>query len=146
MTNPYQSLSVDGLRLLVIDDYPDTREMLTTLFEAEGALIQAVATVDEALNVMSASSPDILISEIYLPDKAENLLLAKLQKLEACLGRWIPAIALTSFAQEKDRTYALKAGFGIYLSKPIDLYKLLGVVCDLKLFNERPHAIMHGAR
>ncbi|MBD2509505.1 hypothetical protein H6G91_19770 [Nostoc muscorum FACHB-395] len=56
-------------------------------FVAEGALIQTIATVDEALNVMSAFSPDILINEIYLPDKIEYLLLAQLRNLEVFLGR-----------------------------------------------------------
>ncbi|NEU83618.1 response regulator [Nostoc sp. UIC 10630] len=68
-------------------------------------------------------------------------MLAQLRNLEASFGRWIPVIALTRFAEDEDRTYALKTGFVIYLSKPIDSYKLLGVVCDLTLFNERPYTI-----
>ncbi|MBW4561969.1 MAG: response regulator [Mojavia pulchra JT2-VF2] len=120
-----------GLRLLIIDDHADTRELLKILFETEGYEIKAAATASEALNVMSGFLPDIVISEIYLPDEAGHLLLAKVRNLEAARDRWIPAIALTAFAKEEDRAYALEAGFQMYLSKPVILDELVCVVTNL---------------
>ncbi|RCJ21595.1 histidine kinase [Nostoc minutum NIES-26] len=126
-----QSISVDGLRLLIIDDHADSRELLKIFFETQGAEIKAVATVSEALELIFCFQPDIPIGEIYLPDETVHSLFAKVRNLEAKQGRWIPAIALTRFATDKDRAYALKTGFHIHLCKPIDLDKLVCVVASL---------------
>ncbi|MBE9208256.1 response regulator [Nostoc sp. LEGE 06077] len=126
-----QSISVDGLRLLIIDNHADSRELLKIFFEAEGSEVKTVASFSNALNIILHFQPDILISEIYLPDEAAHSLLPEIRNLEAKRGKYIPAIALTSFTTDEDRVYALKAGFQMYLSKPIDLDELAYLVANL---------------
>ncbi|MEH1965765.1 response regulator [Nostoc sp.] len=126
-----QSMSFKGLRLLVVDDDADTRTLLTFLFELDGAEIITAASAADALEIMSLFKPDILISDIYLPDDNGCSLLIKLRKLEAMRGRRIPAIALTASAYDEDRNRALLAGYDIYRCKPIDLDELASIVGSL---------------
>ena len=126
-----QSMSFKGLRLLVVDDNLDTRTLLTFLFELDGAEIITAASAGEALEIMSFFKPDILISDIYLPDENGYSLLTKVRNLEAKRGRNIPAIALTASALDEDRNRALLAGYDIYRCKPIDLDELASTVASL---------------
>ena len=126
-----QSISFQGLRLLFVDDDFDTRTLLTYLFELCGAEIITAASAGEAIAIMSSFKPDILISDIYLPDEDGYSLLLKARNLEAKRGRKIPAIALTASALDEDRNNALLMGYNIYLCKPIDLDKLASVVASL---------------
>ncbi|MEH2169434.1 MAG: response regulator [Nostoc sp.] len=126
-----QSMSFKGLRLLVVDDDADTRTLLTFLFELEEGEVVAAASADEALKIMSFFKPDILISDICLPDEDGYSLLLKIRNLQAKRGRKIPAIALTASTLEGDRKRALLAGYDIYQSKPIDLDELTSMVASL---------------
>lgn len=129
MYNQFQNL--EGLRLLVVDDDPDARELLTILFSGDGAEIITAASALEALEALSRFQPDMLISDISLPDEDGYSLLQKVRKLDASQGGQIPAIALTAYAMEEDRIRALSAGFDRHLSKPIDLEELTSVVKSL---------------
>ncbi|ACC81060.1 response regulator [Nostoc punctiforme] len=131
-----QSMSFKGLRLLVVDDDRDTRTLLTFLFELEGAEIITAASAGDAIEIMSFFKPDILISDIYLPDENGCSLLIKLRNLEAKRGRKIPAIALTASAFDEDRNRALLAGYDIYRCKPIDLDDLSSTVASLVMLEE----------
>ncbi|MGF1934255.1 MAG: response regulator [Nostoc sp. ChiQUE02] len=131
-----QSMSFKGLRLLVVDDDADTRTLLTFLFELDGAEIITAASAGDALEIISFFKPDILISDIYLPDDNGCSLLIKLRKLEAMRGRRIPAIALTASAFDEDRNRALLAGYDIYRCKPIDLDDLSSTVASLVMLKE----------
>lgn len=126
-----ESMSFKGLRLLVVDDDLDTRMLLTFLFELDGAEILTAASAAEALEIMSFFKPDILISDICLPDEDGYSLLVKVRNLEAKRGRKIPAIALTASAYDEDRKRASLAGYDIYRCKPIDLDELASVVASL---------------
>ncbi|GAX38458.1 response regulator [Nodularia sp. NIES-3585] len=126
-----QSISVRGLRLLVVDDDADTRQILNILFELEGAKVIAVASASEAVKVISQFKPDILISDIYLPDEDGYCLLPKLRDLMAAPGKQMPAIALTGSAREEDRIYAFASGFQTHLCKPINLDELVYEVASL---------------
>ena len=125
------SMSFKGLRLLVVDNDPDTRTLLTFLFEIDGAEIITAASAGDALEIMSFFKPDILISDIYLPDENGCSLLTKVRNLEAKRWRKIPAIALTASAFDEDRNRALLAGYDIYRCKPIDLDELAATVASL---------------
>ncbi len=126
-----QSTCVDGLRLLIIDNDDDTREMLHVLFDLEGAETIAVASASEALEVVSDFKPDVLICDMYLSDEIGYSLLPKIRNIEAIQGRWTPAIALTGSTRERDRAYAFTAGFQFYLSKPVNLDELINKVASL---------------
>ncbi|CEJ42456.1 response regulator [Umezakia ovalisporum] len=126
-----QSISVQGLRLLIVDDDPDTRQILNILFELEGAKVTAVPSASEAINVIPQFKPDILISDISLPDESGYSLLHKVRSLMAAQGKQIPAIALTGFAREEDRIYAFASGFQAHLCKPVNLDELVYEVASL---------------
>ncbi|AFZ59256.1 response regulator [Anabaena cylindrica FACHB-243] len=126
-----QSIHLDNLRLLIVDDDSDTRQILTLLFELEGAEIISVASASEAIEIISKFKPDILISDISLPDEDGCSLLPKVRNLEALQGRWFPAIAMTGWASAEDKEYTLKAGFQKHLSKPVNLDELVSAVANL---------------
>ncbi|MBN3959494.1 response regulator [Nostoc sp. NMS8] len=132
-----QSISLKGLRLLLVDDDLDTRILLTYLFELDGAEIITAASAGEAIAIMSFFKPDILISDIYLPDEDGYSLLLKARNLEAKRGRKILAIALTASVFDEDRNRALLAGYDIYRCKPIDLDELAFIVARLAGIDNR---------
>lgn len=126
-----QFLSLKGLRLLVVDNNCDSREILTLTFNMEGAEVIAVSSVKEGLEVMAASKPNILLSELILPEEDGYSLVKRIRSLKPEQGSRIPAIAVTVAAGEDDRTHALAAGFNVHVSKPVDLDKLVEIVVML---------------
>ncbi len=122
------SVTLAGLRLLVVDNNSDMRDLLIFMFEEAGAETTAVATADEALEVLEWLKPDVFTSEIRLPNEDGYSLLSKIRKLEKKQGRQIVAIAVTADAREEDRVRALASGFDWYLPKPVDLDELVIVV------------------
>jgi len=125
------SMFFEGLRLLIVDDDFDTRTLLTFLFELEGAEVITSASAGEALEAMSSFKPDILISDICLPDEDGYSLLRKVRKLELKLGGNIPAIAITASGNEENCIRSFLAGFQRHVCKPIDLEELSAVVTSL---------------
>ncbi|MBW4565759.1 MAG: response regulator [Mojavia pulchra JT2-VF2] len=124
-------LSLQGLRLLIVDDDPDTRKLLSILFTLEEADVMTATSVSEALEILPSFKPDVLISDICLPDEDGYSLMRKVKKLDSARGKRTPAIALTAFIREADEIYAYIAGFQKYLCKPIDLDELIWAVASL---------------
>src|SRR5205085_9655599 len=93
------SASLDGLVILVVDDEPDTRELLRTSLSECGALVTVAASVDEAFAAFEAAIPDILISDIGMPDVDGYELIRRLRELPLEGGGKVPAIALTAYAR-----------------------------------------------
>jgi signal transduction histidine kinase/ActR/RegA family two-component response regulator len=114
---------LNGLRILVVDDDLDTRELLGEALSATGATVIAVSSAAEALNVLSGGGADAIVSDISMPDTDGYLLIRQIRSLSSELAR-IPAIALTAYARPDDRRHALDAGFQVHLSKPVDLEAL----------------------
>lgn len=132
----HQFLKLDGLRVLIVDDDPDARELLSILFSWDGAEIITASLASEALEAILSSQPHILISDIRLPDEDGCSLLLKVRNLEATQGGKIPAIALTADVGDEYRTRALSAGFDSYLCKPIDLDEVTSVVKSFAVSSE----------
>jgi two-component system CheB/CheR fusion protein len=109
---------LDGVRLLVVEDDPDGREMLVTVFAGYGATVSAAASAAEAMEALRSATPDVLICDIGLPDEDGHELIRRVRALEAARGGRVPALALTAFAGAEDRRKALAAGFDLYLPKP----------------------------
>ncbi|HJR07663.1 MAG TPA: ATP-binding protein [Pyrinomonadaceae bacterium] len=124
--------SLEGLRVLVVDDEPDTRRLLRTVLERCGSEVTTAGSAAEAVVAFNASKPDVLISDIGMPEEDGYELIAKLRASEAAgsNGR-IPAIALTAYARVEDRVRALNAGFQVHVPKPIEPVELLAVVASL---------------
>ena len=123
--------SLADLRILVVDDESDARELLTTVLGEYGAEVIAVATAGEALDAIKQLQPDVLVSDIGMPKEDGYALIRKVRALDAKLGGQIPAIALTAYARAEDQTQALLAGFQQHIPKPVDPAELAVVVASL---------------
>jgi PAS domain S-box-containing protein len=121
---------LEGVRVLLVEDEPDSREMLALTLESSGAEVAAFESVQEALDNFQRFNPDVLLSDIGLPFESGYELIRKIRLSHSNL-RQVPAVALTAFATEKDRDLALSAGFQLHLSKPIDPGALVAAIEQL---------------
>jgi PAS domain S-box-containing protein len=122
---------LDGLTILVVDDEPDTREMLRAALAECGADVSLAASTAEALVAIGARVPDVLISDIGMPEEDGYQLIRRLREMPAETGGKVPAIALTAYARVEDRMHALRAGFQMHVPKPVELAELVAVVSSL---------------
>ncbi|KOP26604.1 PAS sensor protein [Hapalosiphon sp. MRB220] len=122
--------SLDGLRVLFVDDEADARDFITTVLEQHGISVTAVASVAEALLELERSHPDVIISDIRMPDEDGYSLIRKIKALEAEKGWQIPTAALTAYLAE-DRAKAIKAGFQSHLHKLAAPTELIAMVAQL---------------
>ena len=120
-----------GLHVLVVDDEVDTREMLQALLEHCGAHVRLAPSVPEAVRLFTARRPDLLLSDIGMPDADGYALIDQIRKLPPEAGGRVPAVALTAYARTEDRTRALLAGFNNHVSKPVEPLELLAVLASL---------------
>ncbi|HEV2880111.1 MAG TPA: PAS domain S-box protein [Pyrinomonadaceae bacterium] len=119
------------LRVLIVDDEPDARLLLKTIMEQSGAKVRAAASASEALVALREFRPDILVSDIGMPQEDGYALLRQVRALDAEEGGRIPAVALTAYAQEDDRMRALLAGFQVHVAKPINPQEFVAVIVGL---------------
>jgi PAS domain S-box-containing protein len=120
-----------GLRVLVVDDSADARDLIKRLLEDCAAEVLTAGSVDEALVLVETEKPDVLISDIGMPDADGFELLKRVRALGPDRGGKVPAIALTAFARSEDRTRALRAGFLVHVSKPVDPSELIATVASV---------------
>lgn len=123
--------SLNGLRILVVDDNIDTLGLITFILEQCQAQVTTVTSASEALAALSQFKPNVLISDIGMPGEDGYSLIQKIRSLPAKLGGQIPAAALTAFAGESERNRALTAGFQIHISKPVEPAELVAAVVKL---------------
>lgn len=126
-----------NLRVLIVDDEPDTREMLLFIMETCQARAKGVSSVEEALKTLEAETFDVLISDIGMPERDGYDLIRTVRQLAPDRGGRLPAVALTAYARVEDRLKALNAGFQMHVSKPVDPAELLAVVASLATWNNR---------
>jgi signal transduction histidine kinase len=120
-----------GLRVLVLEDEPDARELVERVLQERGATTIAFDCASEALNACTAEAPDVIVSDVGLPGVDGYEFMRRLRSSEGQRGRSTPAAALTAFARSEDRRRALIAGFQTHLAKPIDPLELVVVVAAL---------------
>lgn len=123
--------SLKGLKILVVDDEADSREFVAFVLEQDGAQVQSVASAFDALQALSESHPDVLVSDIGMPDMDGYELVRQVRLWTTEQGKQIPAIALTAYAGEYDQQQAIKAGFQQHLAKPVDPIELVETVARL---------------
>jgi CheY-like chemotaxis protein len=99
--------------------------------EQEGAIVRSAASVAEALAALEGYWPDVLLSDIGMPEADGYQLIAGVREMDALRGGKMPAIALTAYAREEEPQRSLEAGFQIHLSKPIDVDELISEVAKL---------------
>jgi CheY-like chemotaxis protein len=122
---------LSGLRVLVVDDEPDGRDVVRQMLSARGAEIATAGSADEAIRVLKSFKPDVLLSDIRMPGKDGYQLLREIRSLETGEGRSVPAMALTGFVRAEDRKLALRTGFQFHLAKPFDAEELIAAVAML---------------
>ncbi len=121
---------ITGLRVMVVDDESETRDLLTTLLQARGAAVLACESAAEALALMDQWQPDVLVSDIGMPEEDGYSFIARVRKLSTP-QRAVPAVALTAHARAEDRMRALAAGYQMHVPKPVQVAELLIVVATL---------------
>jgi CheY-like chemotaxis protein/nitrogen-specific signal transduction histidine kinase len=124
------TLRLNGLRILIVEDESDAREFVQRVLEERGALVRAAATGAEALEIFPADRPDVLVSDIGLPEMDGYELIRRIRTRRSAEGGTVPAIALTAFAGAEDKTRALRAGYQAHVAKPIEPSELVAVVAS----------------
>ncbi len=126
-----RSADLRGLRVLVVEDEGDTRDILDVLLRDSGAEVQAVPDAEAALRALRSDPPDVLISDIGMPEMDGYNLIRQVRRLAPEAGGRVPAIALTAFAHGSDHREALRAGYDRHLAKPVDAVTLTRTVRDV---------------
>ena len=121
-------VQIAGVRVLVVDDEPDARALLQRLFEECNAVVSVASSAAEALAILEAQVPDVLVSDIGMPGEDGYTLIRRVRALPPEKGGRIPAIALTAYARTDDRVKSMVSGFQHHLSKPIEPTELIAVV------------------
>jgi CheY-like chemotaxis protein len=128
-----------GVRVLVIDDEPDLRELMSTILAASRAEVTAVGSAIEALGAMQREDPDVVVSDIGMPGQDGYELMRAIRARELQRGdRRVPAVAVTAYGSSKERQRALDAGFDIHVAKPFDPLDLVAILFRLVTWGSRP--------
>jgi CheY-like chemotaxis protein len=122
---------LDGLRVLVVDDESDTRDLLKQGLEYCGAAVTVAESAGEALDLMKVSIPDVLISDIGMAGTDGYDFIRQVRKLSRQQGGKVAAIALTAYTRIEDRLQALRAGYDMHVPKPVELTELVAVAASL---------------
>jgi len=122
---------LQGLRVLVVDDEPDARDLLATILSQAGATVIAAASAAEAIQLLSTQPFDVLLSDIAMPIQDGYELMREVRRLPSEQVRNIPAAALTAYARTEDRAQAMAAGYQLHVTKPVDPVDLTQVVASL---------------
>ena len=122
---------LDGLRILVVDDEADTRDLLKQGLEFCGASVKVAESAAQALDAMKSSVPDVLISDIGMPGTDGYDFIQQIRKLSRHGGGKVAAIALTAYTRIEDRLRALRAGYDMHVPKPVELTELVAVAASL---------------
>lgn len=120
-----------GLRVLVVDDEADSRELVSAILTRNGSEVRCSESAAEAIRAFKDWEPDVLVSDIGMPEEDGFSLIRKLRKMKSKRAKHTPAIALTAYATEEDRIQVLSAGFQVHLAKPIEPQLLVKSIATL---------------
>ncbi len=126
----FPAIRLDGLRVLVVDDEPDARRLLVRVLERVGAVVTAAASAAEALDALPKVRPDVLVSDLGMPEM-DGLDLIRQVRGRGHHAKDLPAVALTAFVQKDDQRLALMAGFQVHVAKPVNPHDLTSVIASL---------------
>jgi len=125
------SRELEGLRVLVVDDEADARELISAILSSVGVVVRTAADADGAMRELAAFAPDVLVSDVGMPGEDGYSLIQRVRALPAGQGGRIRAAAVTAYARGEDRRHALAVGFNLHLSKPVDPSELIISVARL---------------
>ncbi len=120
-----------GVKILVVDDDEDSRDLIVCVLAERGATVFDASSAEEAVHRLEESVPDVLLSDIAMPDVDGYALLRRVRALPVERGGGVPAVALTAYARDVDGERALAAGFQAHVTKPVDHDQLTAVVANL---------------
>lgn len=123
--------SLDGLRVLLVDDEPEARQIISTVITSTGAEVKACTSASEALAKLAEWKPDVILSDIAMPDEDGYSFINKVRALPREKGGETPAAALTAYARDVDRRQALDAGYQMHIAKPIGAGQLVSMIARL---------------
>ena len=126
-----RTIDLTGIKVLVVDDQPDARELVARVLTQCNATVITAGSAEEALPLVESERPDVLVSDIGMPDVDGYELLRRVRELGPERGGRVPAIALTAFARSEDRTRALRMGFQVHASKPVEPAELIATVASV---------------
>jgi PAS domain S-box-containing protein len=126
--DPAPARSLRGLKVLIVDDDADSRELMDRVLTDSGATVSAAASATEALALLQSQRPDVMVSDIGMPDVDGFELLKRIRALAPEQGGATPAVALTAFARNEDRQRAAGAGYAVHLAKPVESARLIETV------------------
>jgi CheY-like chemotaxis protein len=135
------SARLEGVRVLVVDDAPSVRAVVTDILAQDGAKVTAVDSAEAALAALQRERPDVLLSDLAMPGKGGYWLIGQVRALPAELGGVIPAVALTANTGPEHRASVLRAGFQLHVEKPIGLEALVGAVASLAPREHAPQRV-----
>ncbi len=123
--------SLNGLRVLLVDDEPEARQIISTVITRTGAEVTSCASASEALAKVMEWKPDVILSDIAMPDEDGYSFISKVRTLPRDRGGETPAAALTAYARDVDRRQALAAGYQMHIAKPIGAGQLVSMIARL---------------
>jgi PAS domain S-box-containing protein len=123
--------NLNGVKVLLVDDERDTRELIAFILEQSGAIVSQAASAVEALQALPQFQPNLLLSDIGMPQIDGYMLMRQIRAMSPEQGGTIPAIALTAYAGEADYQQAIAAGFGHHITKPVEPAKLVRAIANL---------------
>jgi CheY-like chemotaxis protein len=122
---------LSNLHILIVDDEPDSHELLRVVLEQSGATVEAASNAADAFKKLDRTRFDILISDIGMPHTDGYELIQKIRRLGSNENKRIPAVALTAYARVEDRVRALDAGFQTHIAKPVEPVEMIAVIVSL---------------
>jgi PAS domain S-box-containing protein len=125
------AVQLDGLRVLVVDDDADSRLLLMTILSEHSAEVRTAAGMADALRVLDIWPPDVLVSDIGMPDGDGYELIRTIRQREQITGKLLPAVALTAYVRAEDRVQVFRFGYQMHVPKPVEVRELLMVVASL---------------
>ena len=130
--------SLAGLRVLVVDDDPDSNEVVRLLLAGQGAEVEVAASAAQALDILGRWRPDVLVSDIGMPGEDGYGLIRNVRSRDGDKPQRLPAVALTAYATVDDRVRLLSAGFQAHVTKPLDPVELVAVVASVAGITDLP--------
>jgi len=131
---PSNAGALHALRVLIVDDDPDARDMLETVLTEAGAIVEAAESAADGFTALRRFRPQVLVSDIGMPEEDGYSFVQRLRMLDPSEGGRIPSLALTAYTRGEDRTKALSAGFTTYIAKPVNPDDLVAAVANLAAF------------
>ncbi len=130
-TQSDKAAELDGLRVLIVDDEPDARELVSVMLRQRGAEVLEAASASEGLKLLESARPDVIVADIGMPGEDGYALMRKVRALNPERGGLTQAIALTAYAGEEDRAQAIDAGFHLHVTKPVESAALTEALLSL---------------